>query len=158
MLEVTLRIEGVSGRGASVCKLFCWIPVVELQSKRRPGVSRLLGDALSAKGLLASSKSSSADIDTRHAIRTQQWLYNAQNLVQLPLDIFILGLHNLLLTYDILKILVGLLRSQLLNLSLQRLNLPFRPLPDRSLSFTVICTLLGQLLRSEVGYSSRSRG
>lgn len=53
LLEVALRMEGVSGRGASVCRLFWWMPVgLELQSKCKPGVSRWLGEGLSENGVV----------------------------------------------------------------------------------------------------------
>lgn len=78
--------------------------------------------------------------------------------MKLLLDVHILGLDQLLLLEDGLQLLVRLLIAQVPDLFLQGFNLGLGPLPDRSLGFSVVCPLLRQLLRGEIGDASRGGG
>lgn len=67
------------------------------------------------------------------------------------LDVLVLGFNSVLLPEDRLELLMGLLVGQVPYFLFQRLDLGLGPLSNGSLSFTVICPLLGQLIWSEVG-------
>ena len=56
-----------------------------------------------------------------------------------------------------LQLLVGLLAFELPNAPLEALDRVLRPLAYGTLRFTIICPLLGQLLRRQVRHSSRAR-
>lgn len=87
---------------------------------------------------------------------SEQWLYDGQNGIQPLFDVFVLGLDNLLLANHMLKVLIRLLRSQLLDPSFQSLNLAFGTLTNGSLGLSIVRTLLGQLIRGQIGYPSRA--
>ena len=93
----------------------------------------------------------------RTCIASQQRLQNTQRGRQLLLDILVLRLDHLLLPDRMLQFPVRLLRRQLLDAPLQRLDLAFRPLANRPLSLAVVGSLLGQLLGRQVRYPAGSR-
>ena len=94
------------------------------------------------------------EASTKDPISSDYRLYDAENRVQSLFDLFILSLHQIPLPYGMLKLLIWLLRGQLLYSPLQALNLTLRSLPNRPLSLSIICSLLAQLLRGKVGHTS----
>jgi hypothetical protein len=107
---------------------------------------------VSACGGLVGGDRATATIQT---LRSGNGLQQREDGLHAAFEVVVLGLDLLALAESVLQFLEGLLALELLDATLERLDLVAGALADGALGLAVVCSLLGQLLGRQVGDTAR---